>query len=431
MRIRIWSKLYLNLFVLCGGLVAFPLSGQNLIPNGSFEQTAPFDYTDPASALSFLQDWYPPGNLTTPDLFDVNFPVPQTVDPNFWNIVLGTPAGIRYIGLANLLSLEGYRRPECLAVPLTSTLVPNQAYAVEMQVRNKGVAGFNGQSPRLCVIDNQKAVQVLLGKEDLTIIDDQQNKNSYPIAQTLLNLSSERITANSLSDWHPIGGCFIADGGESHLGLSLSTGPFEVEAPCTIAADHWDVFYVYYLDLDAITLHPLPAEYSLNLSLCQGEPKAINLEEVLDLPRMQQAPQYFWDLGHTGPTLTIAQAGIYSGYVQLDCTSIPFAIEVEVIPCEPAWYVPNVFSPNFDGINDHLHAYLESALNIQSAFFQIYDRWGNQVFSTSDLAQGWDGRWNKQAAQAGVYTWTLQFSWIDLEGQLLEAQETGTVFLLR
>ena len=54
-------------------------------------------------------------------------------------------------------------------------------------------------------------------------------------------------------------------------------------------------------------------------------------------------------------------------------------------------YTPNIFTPNNDGVND---TFAPSLLNVKIETYEllIYDRWGNQIFTTNDYNQGWDGK---------------------------------------
>lgn len=71
-------------------------------------------------------------------------------------------------------------------------------------------------------------------------------------------------------------------------------------------------------------------------------------------------------------------------------------------------YVPNAFSPNADGLNDFF--YLKGATPYVLNSFQIFDRWGNQLFArqeimTNQADMGWDGKFNGQLLTTGVYVW--------------------------
>ena len=77
-------------------------------------------------------------------------------------------------------------------------------------------------------------------------------------------------------------------------------------------------------------------------------------------------------------------------------------------PIEPDWafFVPNVFSPNGDGINDKFQGYGFGLLEYEMF---VFDRWGNQIFKTTDYNYPWDGRAKKveNVAQQDVYVYLI------------------------
>ncbi|MBO4738206.1 MAG: gliding motility-associated C-terminal domain-containing protein, partial [Bacteroidales bacterium] len=77
----------------------------------------------------------------------------------------------------------------------------------------------------------------------------------------------------------------------------------------------------------------------------------------------------------------------------------------EVICDEPFVFVPNAFTPNDDGNNDIL--YVRGDL-LEEIDFKVYDRWGEKIFETQDLKQGWDGTYKGKACEPGVYFYYLQ-----------------------
>jgi gliding motility-associated-like protein len=66
--------------------------------------------------------------------------------------------------------------------------------------------------------------------------------------------------------------------------------------------------------------------------------------------------------------------------------------------------LPEAFSPNGDGINDILNVY--GIVNATSYTFFIYNRWGEQLFYSTDKTQGWNGTYpNGTPAEVGVYAY--------------------------
>jgi len=67
-------------------------------------------------------------------------------------------------------------------------------------------------------------------------------------------------------------------------------------------------------------------------------------------------------------------------------------------------YMPNAFSPNGDGQNDTLYLYGSCISFMQ---LEVYSRWGEQVFISTNPANGWDGTWRGQPCETGVFTYVL------------------------
>ncbi len=85
-------------------------------------------------------------------------------------------------------------------------------------------------------------------------------------------------------------------------------------------------------------------------------------------------------------------------------------------------FIPNIFSPNGDGINDLLTALGGDNL-IDQTILTIYDRWGNQIFSGSE----WNGKHNSLDVNPGVYTYVARLTMNDG----MERQFSGSVTLIR
>jgi len=79
--------------------------------------------------------------------------------------------------------------------------------------------------------------------------------------------------------------------------------------------------------------------------------------------------------------------------------------EIEIILDEPL-FVPTGFSPNYDGLNDVV--YVRGVSANATINFMIFNEWGQLVFSSTDVNEGWDGSFNGQMANMGNYSYILQ-----------------------
>lgn len=107
---------------------------------------------------------------------------------------------------------------------------------------------------------------------------------------------------------------------------------------------------------------------------------------------------------------------------ELGCTNIDSVI----VYSYPTIYVPNAFTP---GGNDRNPVFYVYGTGIADFTLTIFNRWGQMIYQSNDMAEGWDGTMNGHDVQTGVYIWTLQYS-TDVE-PLTFHSEIGHVTLLR
>ncbi|MCC6684893.1 MAG: gliding motility-associated C-terminal domain-containing protein, partial [Bacteroidia bacterium] len=74
--------------------------------------------------------------------------------------------------------------------------------------------------------------------------------------------------------------------------------------------------------------------------------------------------------------------------------------------CDPSVYVPTAFTPNKNGVNETFKPVLTDADEFQML---IYNRWGELVFETKNMDEGWDGTYNGRPVQQDVYAWVVYF----------------------
>lgn len=80
-------------------------------------------------------------------------------------------------------------------------------------------------------------------------------------------------------------------------------------------------------------------------------------------------------------------------------------------------FIPNVFSPNEDGVNDFFSIFGDPGVIESIEEFIVFDRWGNKVFQGNNLPVnspelGWDGRLNGNKVKPGVYTWAAKVRFV-------------------
>ncbi|MEX0966721.1 MAG: PKD domain-containing protein [Bacteroidia bacterium] len=89
-------------------------------------------------------------------------------------------------------------------------------------------------------------------------------------------------------------------------------------------------------------------------------------------------------------------------------------------------YIPNIFSPNYSGPAPN-ETFRPSVYGTSEYLFQVFDRWGEKVFETTDPEDGWDGRYKGELCPENVHAYVLVVK--DQQGK--SYRYTGTVTLLR
>lgn len=88
-------------------------------------------------------------------------------------------------------------------------------------------------------------------------------------------------------------------------------------------------------------------------------------------------------------------------------------------------YIPNSFTPNEDGTNETFNV---NGIDIKSYTLRIFNRWGQQVFQTSDMTKGWTGFTdNKKEIITEVFVYQLEYTL----NSGRRGEKIGTVTLVR
>lgn len=117
------------------------------------------------------------------------------------------------------------------------------------------------------------------------------------------------------------------------------------------------------------------------------------------------ASAYLWSTGETTASIKVNTPGTYSVQVtQNNCTA---SDSVNIIWGDCPFYIPNAFTPNNDGINDYFGVL--NGFAVQNFSMKIYNRYGQMVFSSNDIAKKWDGKFKGKLMSPGSYTWSMVY----------------------
>ncbi len=115
---------------------------------------------------------------------------------------------------------------------------------------------------------------------------------------------------------------------------------------------------------------------------------------------------YQWSTGDWGSTISNLANGMYHVMAtdSNGCSDTDSATITYDNCCNP--FVPNAFTPNNDGQNDLFEFKYNG--DVELVLFQVFNRWGQVVFETDDINQGWDGKRNGKNVEVGVYFYKIK-----------------------
>jgi gliding motility-associated-like protein len=107
-----------------------------------------------------------------------------------------------------------------------------------------------------------------------------------------------------------------------------------------------------------------------------------------------------------------------TGCVTVDTQFVKIKKKIEV-------YVPTIFTPDGNGLNDYLYPVLMGFKTLN--YFRVYDRWGKLLFQSKTERPGWDGRLKGDGVSTQTVVWMVEA--VDVDG--VTHQRQGTTIILR
>jgi gliding motility-associated-like protein len=245
---------------------------------------------------------------------------------------------------------------------------------------------------------------------------------------------------NYTAEWHDIGGNIVYTGDVYHISNVLEAQEFVLYGVSRLAGCK-----SFWTDTVRVTISPPPAAdfeivdnyldtpFIIKDTVEVGEPAKF-------ISTSANAYTYTWNFGNgwyanstvTGsnkPQFPYPKEGEFPVTLVIrnsdGCVdSITKMVYVENIR---EIFVATAFSPNNDKINDEIG--FTSSRNLWNFSIKIFDRWGKEVFSTTNLSDTWDGRYGKygDGAPEGVYTWMAEFEIADRT----KRTKMGSITLIR
>ncbi len=136
---------------------------------------------------------------------------------------------------------------------------------------------------------------------------------------------------------------------------------------------------------------------------------------------------YIWSNGFRTRSITVYETGNYSVIVGNPGCEVSDTGYISL--CNGRIFMPNAFTPNKDGINETFKP-ITSDVSVEF-HMTIFDRWGQMIFETYDIHEGWDGYLNGELCPVGNYIWRIDYQGQGTVSPGKKGTEVGKVMLVR
>lgn len=370
-----------TLLAVIASLLTINTKAQNLVRNGSFENT-----DDCPIASPLFQDYVRPWTyfIGEPDYFHpCGDPGNAATTNNALAFDGGGFIGLDVYGQDNGQYLRDYAHGE-LERPLDSGVLYRVTFYV-LPVNN------DGETISMGIRD----IGVLLTDSIIDTIPDNNVLSDY---RPQVKAASPVVQQNY---WTSICGFYRAKGGERYLTIGNFSIDEETEFLPLDNATNPQRGYIL-VDYLQIVENDFPSLPQDTVICAEGR-----IDLIIDAPNISVE----WEDETTDRLYVVTEPGLYTAQISNGICTYTDSILVEPINCnECVIYAPKAFTPlNGDELNQTwavIPSCAEEGLLLEYDL-KIYDRWGRKVFESASHEVGWDGN---NASYRGIYTYTLEYT---------------------
>ncbi|MCX6292055.1 MAG: gliding motility-associated C-terminal domain-containing protein [Bacteroidetes bacterium] len=129
---------------------------------------------------------------------------------------------------------------------------------------------------------------------------------------------------------------------------------------------------------------------------------------VLKIPALPSYYHFSWYDGTSVDQKSISQEGTYWLQMEDSGCIARRSIVISNGDCGTV-FIPNSFTPNGDGKNDHWHVY---PFSVKSLNTKVFNRWGEIIFSSDDPLFSWEGYYKGRFIETGVYNYIISGTYV-------------------
>jgi gliding motility-associated-like protein len=256
-----------------------------------------------------------------------------------------------------------------------------------------------------------------------TVVVDSLSPATFNMSDTVLCGSNNfSFSANYNPDGHT-GLEWVFGDGDSIANVNPVTHSYSTAGVYLVTAENFNRVCPEVVAVHKVTVLPYPViNLGPDTSICPGG-VPISIYDYLNASSANAS--WLWSTGDTTPGIIVTSPGTYFVTVTVGGCQVSDTV---VVNNNCYMDIPNAFTPNGDGVNDYFFPRQFLTRGLYSFSMVIYDRWGQELFSTTSIdGRGWDGKYNGVDQPEGVYVYVINATFID--GQKLYRH--GNVTLLK
>ncbi|MEK7254664.1 MAG: gliding motility-associated C-terminal domain-containing protein, partial [Bacteroidota bacterium] len=230
------------------------------------------------------------------------------------------------------------------------------------------------------------------------------------VAENLLEVSNDTVLCGSqtvelFADggipghyiWQPGGSSEQTFTPNLQSGVNLISVTFIDSAGCFTLTDTIQITLLPGIQIDSIQSDKGDTVYV-------GTPVVLTVETSVEAVGITWSSGSTLDTAHVLPMTPPSESYAVTVTDEQGCTDTS-SISLTVLL--PQFDIPNIFTPNNDGVNDSFKVII-SGDNIEVLSMQIFNRWGQRVFESTNSNDGWDGRQDGEDAPSDVYVFVVE-----------------------
>jgi gliding motility-associated-like protein len=250
------------------------------------------------------------------------------------------------------------------------------------------------------------SISVIGGAISATIIEGDTLTSCEPGSELMLSVQNNIPAQELMYEWFPLD-VVVGD----PFGSSVTVNPTEETLVNVEVSNQYNCVQVLSTLVEVVDLTNLGISADPD-TIKQGESSQLEVTGCEDCTYTWSPAGSLDDPNIANPVATPEETTTYTVKVRKGECEEELSITVTVMPpnCDPDYFIPDAFTPNDDGVNDVFRVRSE---NYELIRMIVYNRFGQEIFVSRNIDNGWDGTFNGRELGPDVFAWYVELRCIE------------------